>query len=137
MGRYNSFQDGSIYWTPATGAHEVQGIIYKEWAAIGWEQKLGFPTTDETTTPDGIGRYNHFQIGSIYWTPATGAHEVQGVIRDKWAALGWEASVLGYPTSDELTISAGKRSNFQHGYIIWKAATNTTTAYHTNGTPIQ
>ncbi|MGI8680036.1 MAG: DUF2961 domain-containing protein [Jatrophihabitans sp.] len=137
VGRYNHFRnDGSIYWTPSTGAHEVHGAIRDEWAAIGWEQRLGFPTTDETTTPDGVGRYNHFQIGSIYWTPTTGAHEVQGLIRDKWAALGYERGVLGYPTSDELSVPVGKRSNFQGGYVIFTAATGTVTAYRTDGTPI-
>ncbi len=39
---------------------------------------LGLPLTDETGTPDGIGRFNHFQGGSIYWTPATGAAMVRG-----------------------------------------------------------
>ena len=62
---------------------------------------LGYPTTDETVTPVGIGRYNHFQHGSIYWTPLTGSYEVHGLIRDRWAALGWERSALGYPISDE------------------------------------
>ena len=53
---------------------------------LGWERSfLGYPLTDETATPDGVGRYNHFQGGSIYWTPATGAHEVHGAIRGQWA----------------------------------------------------
>jgi uncharacterized protein with LGFP repeats len=46
------------------------------------------PLTDESPTPDGIGRFNHFQGGSIYWTPGIGAHEVHGAIRDKWASMG-------------------------------------------------
>jgi uncharacterized protein with LGFP repeats len=50
---------------------------------------MGYPTTDELSTPDGIGRYNHFdKAGSIYWTPGTGAHEVYGAIRQRWSALG-------------------------------------------------
>lgn len=75
-GQYNHFQGGSIYWTQETGANSVHGLILDEWAAIGWEQRMGFPTTDELTTPDGVGRYNHFQDGSIYWSPNTGAHLV-------------------------------------------------------------
>jgi hypothetical protein len=72
------------------------------------------------TTPDGIGRYTHFQHGSIYWTPDTGAHEVRGAIRDKWAALGWERSYLGFPVSDELATEQGGRVNgFQRGEIRW------------------
>lgn len=119
-GRFNHFDGGSIYWTPATGAHEVHGAIRSKWASLGWECSfLGFPLTDESVTPDGVGRYNHFQGGSVYWTPATGAHEVHGAIRDKWASLGWERSALGYPTSDEQALGTGRISYFQHGYIYW------------------
>ena len=108
IGRYNHFQGGSIYWTPDTGAHEIQGSIREKWGQLGWERSiLGYPTTDELTTPDGIGRYNHFQGGSIYWTPDTGAYEVHGSIRDKWAEMGWENSCLGYPISDEEFSSGG------------------------------
>jgi hypothetical protein len=128
IGRYNHFQHGSIYWTPTTGAHEVHGAIAAKWAALGWERSvLGYPITDETGTPDGIGRFNHFQHGSIYWTPTTGAHEVHGAIAAKWAALGWERSVLGYPITDEFTPTPGfRQSDFQHGSINWNPVTGVT-----------
>lgn len=122
IGRYNHFQGGSIYWSPDTGAYEVHGAIRDKWAALGWEKSfLGYPLTDESITPDGIGRYNHFQGGSIYWTPSTGAYEVHGLIRDKWAELGWEKSCLGYPISDEENSTGGwaRQSRFQHGIIQW------------------
>jgi len=120
VGRYNHFQGGSIYWTPQTGAHEVHGAIRGEWASLGWERGfLGYPLTDETGTPDGIGRYNHFQGGSVYWSPQSGAHEVHGNIRDKWASMGWETSYLGYPVSDEYAAPPGRASNFQNGQISW------------------
>ena len=126
VGRYNHFQGGSIYWTPSTGAQEVHGAIRAKWASKGWERSfLGYPLTDETTTPDGVGRYNHFQGGSIYWTPSTGAQEVHGAIRAKWASMGWERSFLGYPTSDELMTEdgTGRYSEFQHGSIYWSLDT--------------
>lgn len=132
VGRYSVFQTGSIYWTPSTGAFEVHGLIRDKWAELGWEVGLlGYPITDETPTPDGIGRYNVFQGGSVYWSPATGAHEIHGTIRDKYAELGWEAGSLGYPTSDEYDVSGGKRSDFEHGSITWRASDNTTTAEST------
>jgi hypothetical protein len=128
VGRYSHFQGGSIYWTPATGAHEVHGGIRAEWAALGWERSLlGYPLTDETATPDGVGRYNLFQGGSIYWTPATGAHEVHGGIRAEWAALGWERSALGYPISDEYAVPGGRQSDFQGGFLRWDATTGAVT----------
>ena len=88
----------------AAGAFEVHGEIGVHYRALGGSGSvLGYPTTDETGTPDGFGRFNHFQAGSIYWTPGTGAHEVHGLIRAFWAAGGWERnSGLGYPISDEL-----------------------------------
>jgi hypothetical protein len=90
-----------------------------------WLGFLGYPTTDETVTPDGIGRYNHFQNGSIYWSPTTGAHEVRGAIREEWAARGWEKSTLGYPVSDETDEidGSGRVSLFEHGAIHWNRAT--------------
>ena len=121
IGRFNHFQGGSIYWTPATSAHEVHGAIRDKWASMGYERSfLGYPLTDETKTPDGIGRFNHFKGGSIYWTPATSAHEVHGAIRDKWASIGFERSFLGYPTSDEEAGPNDSRiSHFQNGGISW------------------
>lgn len=103
-GRYSHFQGGSIYWSPKTGAHEVHGAILVKYRMLGEEASfLGYPTTDERKTPDRRGRFNHFQAGSIYWTPQTGANEVHGLIRNYWASQGWERNdALGYPISDEL-----------------------------------
>lgn len=125
IGRYNHFQGGSIYWTPSTGAHEVHGGIRDKWASLGWEQSLlGYPLSDEIGTPDGIGRFNQFQWGYIYWTPSTGAHEVHGAILAQWASMGWEQGCLGYPTSDEQSLRFGGRiSYFQNGYIQWYPTT--------------
>lgn len=127
-GWYQHFKNGSIYYANLKGAKsgkveafEVHGEIRAKWAAMGWENSLlGFPTTDEMVTPDGRGRYNHFQGGSIYWTPEHGAFEIHGAIEAKWASLGWERSFLGYPISDELSGAKGIRySNFERGQIGW------------------
>ena len=126
IGRYRHYRNGSIYWSPSSGAHEVHGAIRGRWAALGWERSfLGYPLTDETTAPDGVGRYNHFQGGSIYWNPGTGAHEVHGAIRGLWASLGWERSFLGYPLTDETTTpdGIGRYNHFQGGSIYWTPST--------------
>ncbi|MDQ6838706.1 MAG: L,D-transpeptidase family protein [Actinomycetota bacterium] len=125
VGRYNHFSnDASIYWTPQTGAWSVHGGIRDRWAAMGWERgPVGYPVTDETGTPDGVGRYNHFSNdASIYWTPQTGAWSVHGAIRDRWQSMGWERGPLGYPVSDEFGIPGGRQSNFEHGAITWNGA---------------
>jgi uncharacterized protein with LGFP repeats len=103
VGRYNHFQAGSIYWHPDLGAFVIYGLIRQKWADLGWERSwLGYPTTDETGTPDGVGRFNHFQNGSIYYTPWYGTFAVATVIRDAWAAWGWERGCLGYPVADQV-----------------------------------
>ena len=66
----------------------VIGAIRVKWLALGGPSSfLGQPITDELTPPDGKGRFNHFQGGSIYWTPELGAHEVHGSILEKWKSL--------------------------------------------------
>src|SRR5205085_960917 len=62
VGRFNHFtNDGSIYWTPSTGAWSIHGAIRAKWAGLGWERSfLGYPITDESGAPDGVGRFNHF-----------------------------------------------------------------------------
>ena len=93
----------AIYSSPATGTHQVCGAIMVRYQILGGPGGfLGYPITNETTTPDRIGRFNHFaNSGSIYWTPSTGAWSIHGTIRAKWASLGWERSFLGYPVTDE------------------------------------
>jgi uncharacterized protein with LGFP repeats len=130
-GRFNHFaNNGSIYWTPSTGAWSVHGAIRDKWSSLGWERSfLGYPVTDETGTPDGRGRFNHFSgAGSIYWTPSTGPWSVHGAIRDKWASMGWERSCQGYPVSDEFAIPGGRQSNFEPGAIAYSWASRQATS---------
>jgi uncharacterized protein with LGFP repeats len=106
----------------------VYGSIRQAWAALGRERSVvGYPLTDELGTPDGVGRYNHFQHGSVYWSPSTGAHEVHGAIRNAWGQSGWERGPLGYPVSGERAVPGGARSDFQSGSILWDAASGRTT----------
>ena len=124
--RYQHFEGGSIYSTAQTGAHALPTVLRNAWAASGYERgPLGYPTTDPGTTPDGVGRYVHFQGGSIYWTAATGAHVIRGAVRDAWAAQGWERGRLGYPTTDVTVPPDGRGAfaYFQAGAIYWSPAT--------------
>ncbi|KZB85230.1 PQQ-dependent sugar dehydrogenase [Amycolatopsis regifaucium] len=135
VGRYNHFPNwpgtlqSSIYWTMSTGAHPVYGRIRVKWAALGWEAgPLGYPTTDELPTPDGIGRFNHFsKNSSIYYTVQTDAKAIWGRIRARWEALGWEAGPLGYPTMEEAPTPDGI-GRFVHfteaGSIYWTTQTD-------------
>jgi uncharacterized protein with LGFP repeats len=118
------FQGGSVYWTRATGARVLTGAVRDTWARAGWETGvLRYPTTDVTTTPDGRGRFAHFQGGSVYWSQATGAHVVRSAVLGAWAATGWEQGWLGYPTGDLVRVSGGSRQQFQRGRIDVSSAT--------------
>ena len=209
VGFYRVFNGGSIYWHPATGAHELHGPIQVKWNSLGAERGfLGYPTTDQTLgrDPQRRGAFNQFQGGAIYWHPeplmsavvttavnigavisqpnntpagsaaastrvstspalssptvatgassatrianvpiggavetrfdpttvvtvkpasSAGAHEVHGAILGKYLELGAEASILGYPTSDEIAPPSGngRVSHFEAGDIFWTAST--------------
>ncbi len=89
---------GDAYWA---GACTVGGAILERYNSLGGAGGfLGACTTSELGTPDGRGRYNHFQNGSIYWTQTTGAWAVHGQIRNKWSELGSETIYLGYTQSN-------------------------------------
>lgn len=126
-----NYKAGRMYYTPATGAHALRGAILAGYLTLGGPAgPVGVPTTDELGSADSAGRYNHFTGSggvSIYWTATTGAHEVKGAIRTRWAALGWEQGRLGYPTSNEYPVTSGGRSDFQRGSITWTAATDALT----------
>jgi hypothetical protein len=114
-GASRRYENGVIYWHPRTGAHEVHGAILLRWQKIGLESgPAGYPVTDETATPDGVGRFNHFQFASIYWHPVTGAHDVHDLVRERWASFGWETGAFGYPVADP---TPSGQSRFQGGWI--------------------
>jgi hypothetical protein len=124
-GWFQPYRNGSIYWAPGAGTHEVHGAIRDQWAAMGWERSgIGYPTSDEIDVGDGRGRVSQFERGSIYWTPQTWAHEIYGVIRERWLALGGPASFLGYPTTGErdLPNGRGRFNDFERGQIAWSPA---------------
>lgn len=114
--------------TCSRGGGVVLGAINARYQELGGCKSaiLGEPVTNERKTPDGEGRYTVFDRGSIYWTKATGAHEVLGRIRDAWRDTGWEAGPLGYPVTGELDVPGGKESRFEHGKITWDRAADRT-----------
>ncbi|QHI34935.1 hypothetical protein IMCC3317_02800 [Kordia antarctica] len=123
-GKRVTFQKCDIYCSPKTGPQEIHGAIRLKYNNVGGPNNaLALPVTDETTTPDTKGRFNHFSgNGSIYWHPTTGPKLVRGAIRHEWAKTGWERGIYGYPTSDEIKIDPNKNtwfSDFQNGVIIW------------------
>lgn len=101
-GYFGRYPNHDIYSVPGGTAVEVHGDIRAKFNALGGAAGLlGIPLTDEQVAPDGVGRFNHFKGGSIYWTPRTGPMSVRGTVRDRWASTGWEIGPLGYPVQDQ------------------------------------
>ncbi len=126
-GRFQTFQRGSVYWTPQTGAQIVRGAILQEWGAQGFERgPAGYPAGAELKTPNRDGVVQGFENGTMYFSPKTGAHRLQGLILGKYAQLGFENSPLGFPTGEEQGLKdAGRVSTFEGGNIYWSPLSGT------------
>lgn len=119
--RMNTFSEGRIYWSPQTGANEIYGGILGKYLESGGASRLGLPVSGEYGVTGG--RASDLQIGTIYWTPASGSHLVVGAIRNKYDSLGG-IDYLGPPTSDEAAVAGvtgGRVSEFSGGRIYWDA----------------
>ncbi|MFZ8758038.1 LGFP repeat-containing protein [Microbacterium sp. HMH0099] len=124
---FNYFTD----WFGST-TYPVGGAVVDRWNELGGRTgTLGLPTGPFTCgTKDG-GCFQNFQLGAISWTPGTGAWETYGQIRARWAALGYETGVLGYPVAAPVcgTKDGGCYQEFQLGAISWTSATGAWETY--------
>nr|WP_246324069.1 hypothetical protein [Petropleomorpha daqingensis] len=114
-----SFQNGRIHWTQATGAHAVIDSISTAYDALGGEAGvLGYPTGDRYPTPNS-GWTQAFQNGRIHYSPTTGAHAVLAPISAPYDAMQGESGALGYPTGEQYaTPSGGTAQHFENGVMI-------------------
>ena len=120
------FERGAVYWSSSSGTHGVTGAIRATWGNAGAEAGgLGYPVTDEVCGLASGGCAQHFQGGSIYWSPATGTHWVVGAIRQRWSMLGWENGI-GYPVANEVCglTRGGCYQGFERGGVYWSSATD-------------
>ncbi|MBA2282221.1 MAG: twin-arginine translocation signal domain-containing protein [Actinomycetota bacterium] len=120
-GRRTDFEQGTIFFRAAEGAHEVLTPIRDAWATYGGPAGfLGYPVSDSVPVADGL-RNDFAGGGSIGWSAVTRAHLVLGAIRAHWLSLGAAAGPLGYPMSEEEAAPRdGRQSRFQNGTITWR-----------------
>ncbi|WP_158319513.1 phospholipase A2 [Actinoplanes xinjiangensis] len=116
------FTSGSIYWSPRTGAWDVRGVIRDKWFSMAAERGLlGMPVGGEFFADGRWG--SRFANGSIYFSGATGAHEVHGEIHRVYAANNYAEGALRMPLTDEVDgagdWAGGKASFFVGGTIVW------------------
>jgi hypothetical protein len=140
-GKYRHYENGSIYWTPGTGAHPVPLSLRGYWEKKGWEKsKLGYPINDHKVLngPDGKpwGDVQGFQLGAIYRKYGGDAHWVNGEIGNRWFRSGFENGKLGWPTSDEVTIDGAIYQDFENGRIYFPTKGNTVAFLSAPGTDL-
>lgn len=70
--KWQLFKTGTVIWSPATGAWEVQGWFYVTWKQYGGSTgSLGKPTGEKQIESDDT-RWQMFEHGKITWTPSDG-----------------------------------------------------------------
>ena len=109
---------------PGVGEVSMDGPTAEAYQKMGGEAVLGAPTAMAQTVGDGS--MLAFTNGTIFTSPSTGAHLVQGEILKVYTAEGGPAGKLGFPTSDEAQTGGGAKvtgggwiSEFQNGTITW------------------
>lgn len=116
------FTSGDVYWSSLTGARSVHGAIRATFDELGGPASgLGLPVTHELPTTGRRGAFNHFQGGSILWSPATGAAMLRGAIRAAWDRHGGHNGGLGFPVVSETPTAGvyGAFTHFEGGSLYW------------------
>ncbi|MGY5885447.1 LGFP repeat-containing protein, partial [Modestobacter lacusdianchii] len=109
------------------------GAIYLKYAEMGGAAgSLGAVTSGYICGLRDGGCLQSYQRGSIYWSPATGAHSMTGELQAAWSVRGLENGALGYPVSEPACglVGGGCFQEFAGGSLYWTAATG---AHFTRG----
>lgn len=119
LGRNNN---SFLYYSNKTKIASANwGVIRDRFRMANYEfGELGWPARSEALLPDGVGYYQKFDHGFIYWHPKYGSYVILNNIFDPWAKDGWEKGRLGYPISDYIAESAkGGYQKFVGGIIFY------------------
>jgi uncharacterized protein with LGFP repeats len=106
-----------IYWSVATGPHSTIGGFRARYRQPGVSDVLGLPTAEERAGGVTGTRVQPFRSGALYWSKASGAQPVYGLISQKYGTLGAERSRLGLPTVAAYRVTGGLKQIFQHGWM--------------------
>jgi uncharacterized protein with LGFP repeats len=122
-----TFDGGSIYWSPTTGTAVVRAgsLLAAYLGASGPAGPLGYPLSAAVArTGNGSGVVQEFQTGAIYKRDGADAHAMYGPIRQEYARQNYNWGTLGWPVSGVVCgLSAGGcRQQFQTGWIVWSQA---------------
>ncbi|EFP01599.1 hypothetical protein CRE_13243 [Caenorhabditis remanei] len=116
------FQNGTAYWSAATGPSVINGAIRSLYNSEGGPSGyLGLPVGPEVRA-GGVSR-QEFQNGTAYWSAATGPSVINGAIRSLYNSEGGPSGYLGLPVGPEVRAGGVSRQEFQNGTAYWSAAT--------------
>lgn len=127
-GMGQDFVNGTIFYSPDTGANVVTGQVLAKYESVGGpEGDLGFPISSEE---DGglapASRLSAFAAPDkpvIFWTPDHGAVIVRGAINAAWDKLGGATGELGAPVADQTQDGEVVTQRFSGGAVSWDSAT--------------
>jgi len=109
---------------PGLGNVSLDGPTAAAYEKAGGATALGAPTAVAEAVGDGT--VLAFANGTIFSSPSTGAHLVQGEILNAYTAQGGPGGALGFPTSGEAQTGGGYKvtgggwiTEFQNGTITW------------------
>ncbi len=123
---WQGFKNGYLVWSQATGAWESKGSIRERWAQLGYQSGvLGYPVGPENYDASKGVWWQAFQNGALMGNGTSGFWESTGPTRDRWAQLGYQSGVLGYPIGKLETAPNGTAAwqQYQNGYLVWSQAT--------------
>ncbi|MGB7962998.1 MAG: SpoIID/LytB domain-containing protein [Propionicimonas sp.] len=104
--------------TPTNTLSAVAALSANEtrWKALGGaEGALGAPTGPDVVVAGG--KHATYAGGDLWWSEKTGSHWLSGALLKAYLAAGGPASELGFPASDQTTISDGNYADFEVGRI--------------------
>lgn len=106
------------HYVGGKATHRVSGPICEKWIQLGADRHFGAPTGPERRIKRGRAQ-DFTGDRAIFWSSATGAHEVHGLILKTYQRAGADKSALGLPISDEEAMVRGRVSRFENGRIEW------------------
>ena len=121
-----SFRNGLIVWSRATGAVTVSEAILHYWNKLGAEKSwLKYPARDPFTRLKNGGSSQFFQGGIVLHDARNGkTFGVKGAIRGVYLRENFERGSLGYPASEETAVKGGVYQVFENGQrVYWSRAT--------------
>ncbi|GHD42509.1 hypothetical protein D9V29_00900 [Mycetocola manganoxydans] len=124
VGRKQVFENGTMYWSPATGVRFVTGVIGREYHALGGPSgPLGFPAGDYRTAPND-GRSQVFENGTFYWSTGNGGHFMLSQFNEGYESQGGVTGPYGYPAGVATAYAGGGFGQaLEAGAVYWSPST--------------